>query len=372
MLFRESEHEPLTAARWDEARAEAAIAEIVADAEAAVDDDTWPIHPLDDGDDLVGRQTTLYLGAAGMAWALGRLGTRLDAAAIAARALDDYRRAPDFGEAVPALLTGESGILLALEALAPEPARADRLHELVLANAENETNELMWGAPGTMLVARTMYDRTGEERWSDAWRESADVLLSRWEEDGLWTQHLYGRAMRCLGPAHGFAGNVHALLRGGEDVAGRAARALEARALRGDGLANWNPTDDSQPEKLRVQWCHGAPGMVASLASLPCEELLVAGGDLTWRAGPLAKGAGLCHGTAGNGYAFLALFERTRDELWLDRARRFAAHAIEQVARMRAEHGTGRYALWTGDVGVALYLRSCLDADARFPTLDYL
>jgi hypothetical protein len=34
-----------------------------------------------------------------------------------------------------------------------------------------------------------------------------------------------------------------------------------------------------------------------------------AGGELTWRAGPLAKGANLCHGTAGNGYAFLALFE---------------------------------------------------------------
>jgi hypothetical protein len=26
---------------------------------------------------------------------------------------------------------------------------------------------------------------------------------------------------------------------------------------------------------------------------------------VTWRAGPLTKGAGLCHGTGGNGYAFL-------------------------------------------------------------------
>ena len=36
-LFRPSEHEPLAAAEWDEARAEEAIGTIVADAEAAFD-----------------------------------------------------------------------------------------------------------------------------------------------------------------------------------------------------------------------------------------------------------------------------------------------------------------------------------------------
>ncbi len=40
---------------------------------------------------------------------------------------------------------------------------------------------------------------------------------------------------------------------------------------------------------------------------------------------------------AGNGFAFLELFRRTGDELWLDRARRFAIHAIEQSERMAAE-----------------------------------
>jgi hypothetical protein len=45
-------------------------------------------------------------------------------------------------------------------------------------------------------------------------------------------------------------------------------------------------------------------------------------------------------------------------------------HAIEQVERARREDGRGRYALLTGDVGAALYLRSCIAADAAFPTLD--
>ena len=123
---------------------------------------------------------------------------------------------------------------------------------------------------------------------------------------------------------------------------------------------------------IRVQWCHGAPGMVASLARIAPgddehERLLIAGGELTWRAGPLVKGANLCHGTAGNGYAFLALFDRTADELWLERARAFAMHAAAQVAHARAELGRGRYTLWTGDAGTALYLAGCLAGGGSLP-----
>jgi hypothetical protein len=80
----------------------------------------------------------------------------------------------------------------------------------------------------------------------------------------------------------------------------------------------------------------------------------------------MEKGPCICHGTAGNGYAFLKTFERTGDERWLDRARRFAIHALEQVER----RGRGRYSLWTGDVGVALYAADCLDARAAYPILD--
>ncbi len=86
--------------------------------------------------------------------------------------------------------------------------------------------------------------------------------------------------------------------------------------------------------------------------------------------GPLKKGAGLCHGTAGNGYAFLKLFERTGDERWLERARAFAMHALEQVDRMHAVYGHGWHSLFTGDVGTALYVQSCIDEAAVFPILD--
>jgi DUF1680 family protein len=80
----------------------------------------------------------------------------------------------------------------------------------------------------------------------------------------------------------------------------------------------------------------------------------------------MEKGPGICHGTAGNGYAFLKLFARTGDERWLERARRFAMHALEQVER----RGRGRYSLWTGDPGVALFAADCLDARSAYPVLE--
>ena len=44
--------------------------------------------------------------------------------------------------------------------------------------------------------------------------------------------------------------------------------------------------------------------------------LAASAGELIWRAGPIRKGAGLCHGTAGNGFAFLKLLHATGDERW--------------------------------------------------------
>jgi hypothetical protein len=42
------------------------------------------------------------------------------------------------------------------------------------------------------------------------------------------------------------------------------------------------------------------------------------------------------------------------------------------VRETRSALGRGRYTLFTGDVGVALSLRACLDVDPDFPVLDAL
>jgi hypothetical protein len=42
-------------------------------------------------------------------------------------------------------------------------------------------------------------------------------------------------------------------------------------------------------------------------------------------------------------------------------------HAAEQVERARTTYGRGRYSLWTGDLGTALYLADCVDGAGKLP-----
>ena len=356
-LYDAAVHEPLTERPWDEQFVEERVAAIVADAEAALDGSGWPVHPREAGDDLFSeRPTTLYLGAAGMLWALRSLGTALDVAPLAADVLRRYAEQPDFGADDPGLHFGEIGVLL-VGHLVGVPGLEDRLRARIRGNIRNEAWELMSGSAGSILAARV----AGFDTEAD---ESAAVLVAEWDETtGLWTQTLAGHVSQYLGPAHGLAGNVH-VLRGflsDDELRARLEPPLRREARVEGGLANWPPV--AGDDLKRLQWCHGSAGIVATVGDLMPLDLMLAGAELTWQAGPLAKGAGLCHGTAGNGYAFLKAYAVTGDELWLDRARRFAVHALEQADEQR-------YSLFTGDIGAALFARSCLQADARFPTMD--
>ena len=108
----------------------------------------------------------------------------------------------------------------------------------------------------------------------------------------------------------------------------------------------------------------------APFASPDFDALLLDAGRFAWTAGPLTKGSNLCHGTGGNGYAFLKLYRRTNDPIWLDRARQFAMTTIVQYRGSQLVVGRGRYSLWTGDVGLAIYLWDCITGEPRFPTID--
>jgi lantibiotic modifying enzyme len=244
-----------------------------------------------------------------------------------------------------------------------------------------------------MVLAAQLHARTGEERWATFWLAGAERLLEEWRHDDelgawLWTQRLGTDETRYVGAGHGLAGNVHALLRGGkllpadrrDEVESRAVESLSRLAVVGDGHANWPPIAGDplvRNGRVRVQWCHGAPGVLTALWDAAPDdeawsELLLAAGELVWEAGPLRDAPGLCHGTAGNAYALLALCRRTGDERWLERARAFAQHAASQVEARAARLGRGRHSLFTGDEGVALCLASCLEGDARLPVADRL
>lgn len=387
MLYRPEAFDALTETGWDEARVRDAIRAIAADTDAHMRGPKllWRANPWD-GWNSTSPQKNLYVGAAGTLWGLDQLRRRehaettLDLADLAQRNLalfrakPDYIKLPAFRPPEPrdsALFLGEAGILLVTWRLAPSDELADDLYTRVRGNKDNQAEEIFWGAPGSLIAARTMLEWTGDARWRGVWDELAEALLSRREENGLWTQRLYGQEYQSLTPPHGLVGIVQAL--DVEDVKDDTREILRESAHREDGLVNWPPRP--RPElagpdgEIRLQWCAGAPGIVIGAADYLDEDLLVAAGDLIWKAGPHGdeKGPNICHGTAGNGYAFLKAFERTGDEQWLERARRFAMHALEQVERTPPRHS-----LFTGGIGVAIYAADCIEARARYPIMEYV
>ena len=247
--------------------------------------------------------------------------------------------------------------------------------------------ELMWGMPGSMLAAIHMAEMTAEN--------PDGAACSKRRRPGCWPTWRTRRKVhfghrifmvtndRWLGPVHGFAGNVIPLLRGWDwltptqqaQVAEFVPKTLAANAWRSEVGANWGARSKREKPPTLCQHCHGAPGMVTTFADAPFatpefDALLLDAGRFSWAAGPLTKGSNLCHGTGGNGYAFLKLYRRTNDPVWLDRARQFAMTAIVQYRGSQMAVGRGRYSLWTGDVGLAIYLWDCITGEPRFPTID--
>lgn len=389
-------HRTLTHDAWSELAVRATIEEIAADAIANFRPDTfWPLHPSDEG--VGDGNPSFYRGAAGVIWALDYL-HRIGATRVA----EDFRSIlpslmertiVDFESNAPAgytkhgsLLRGDMGAALLAMRLAPTSSLADLVHTRAEANNELPIRELMWGMPGSMVAAIHMAEMTQEPRWRELFEVQAARLLADLEDTPqgpLWTQDLYGQRDRFLGPVHGFAGNVVPLLRRWDwltpaqqaHVAEFVPKTLAANAWRSEVGTTWGPR--SKREKwLRIcQHCHGAPGIVTTFADAPFsarefDALLLDAGRFTWAAGPLTKGSNLCHGTGGNGYAFLKLYRRTKDPMWLDRARQFAMTAIVQYRGAKLVVSRGRFSLWTGDVGLAIYLWDCITGKPRFPTID--
>jgi hypothetical protein len=395
MLYDPARHEPLRLTAWDEQRARDAIASIVADThDRFAGAELWPRHPKDADPGDATPATPLYHGAAGVIWALNYL-EQVGAASPAPRydswlgeLLTRNRAWLEGGlpnDETAAYLMGDTPILMMAQAAAPSRTRADRLAALIERNIVHPARELMWGSPGTMLAALFLHERFADERWAELFRRSAEQLWNElsWSEARgcrYWTQDLYGKRSTYIDGVHGFVATASVLIRGRHllhaarwaewerVIAGTVART----AIREHGLVNWPAQLTSDDRVPLLQFCHGAPGFVICLADLPSRELddlLLAAGDTIWEAGPLIKGSNLCHGTGGNGYAFLVLHRRTGDELWLERARAFAMHGIEQIGNDRLRFGQARYSLWTGDLGLAIYLWDCVRGRPWTPSI---
>ncbi|KAG7278691.1 hypothetical protein CRUP_030085 [Coryphaenoides rupestris] len=93
-------------------------------------------------------------------------------------------------------------------------------------------------------------------------------------------------------------------------------------------------------------------------------------GEVIWQRGLLRKGYGICHGTAGNGYAFLSLYRLTQDKKYLYRACKFAEWCLGY-----GTHGCRipdrPYSLFEGMAGAIHYLSEiATPGDSCFPAFE--
>ncbi|KAK0142304.1 LanC-like protein 2 [Merluccius polli] len=137
------------------------------------------------------------------------------------------------------------------------------------------------------------------------------------------------------------------------------------------------PSSLSNESDRLIHWCHGAPGVVPMLLMaykvFKEDKYLkdaVDCGEVIWQRGLLRKGYGICHGTAGNGYAFLSLYRLTQDKKYLYRACKFAEWCLEY-----GTHGCRipdrPYSLFEGMAGAIHYLSEmAMPGDSCFPAFE--
>ena len=400
-------HEQLAqGCEWSEAAARETIAAIVDEAVHEFDAERgFPAHPREDN---LAMGSGFYLGSGGVLWALWYLHrggyAKVDENWLIGSLGPLSERCGPEVKKIARTMANEVAYLfsrLPLAMMLVELTKEDRWREPVIEDivrsVDAPVREFMWGTPGVLTATHLVQDQTVRDEVRDADARNVEKMLAAWSarEHGLsvFKEELYGGSKVMNGLVHGMAGQVLPLLQRVPALEGDAAERVNRdtvdwllrSATRGEHGANWAPDlipagTDTTPfvSHMMLQICHGAPGVIVGCRGLAggqdseteVNAVLAEGAELTWHAGPLQKGPGLCHGTAGNGYAFLVLYERTGDPQWLERARLFAAHAIDQFNADVAEFGQQRFTLWTGDPGLAVYLAGCIDGDARFPTLD--
>lgn len=397
MLFDSERHQPLVETPWNEDRVERFLQSEFDNLDALLANGYW--KSLEDED---AAPTTLYEGAMGVLWTLHNLATRLartpsiDLVETGRDILRDF----DVNEGVSmqgmgiqtpeaSYFLGKSGILCTLLQIDTDRREtyAKELVQLAEANMTNPTLEALWGCPGSVIPIVTMLEQgigSNSELVQSLNRQCEymrkQIVRNEAFDCDFWTQDLYGENRNLTGAGHGFVGNVYPFLRGRKFLTHELSDWLLSltedsvtRTATVEGAcANWESsldgTDRNRP-KFLVQWCHGAPGVVISLNDFPVgeseqiDQLLLQAGETIWQAGPIDKGLGLCHGTDGNGFAFLKLLERSGDGRWLERARAFAMHAIA--------HHKSHPGVWVGNSALALYLIACESRDGRMPLLDW-
>ena len=92
--------------------------------------------------------------------------------------------------------------------------------------------------------------------------------------------------------------------------------------------------------------------------------------DIIWEKGLLKKGPGICHGTAGSGFAHLILYRLTNDNKYLYRAAKFADFLLTDTFKSGARTPDSPFSLFEGLAGTVCFIIDLLDPkQAEYPLL---
>ena len=302
------------------------------------------------------KEATVYSGHAGVAlffFSLHRV-TKKEAWLEAGRRALDQALAKGM-ETGAGLYTGVAGIgQVCIDAwrATGDAAWLEKARRCAARIKDHETTDIIYGAAGAGVFLLNLHAATKDERYLAAARKAGDFLARtavRKQRRASWTITPGRSATVYVGLSHGAAGIGYFLLHlhraTGEKsyrvLAEEAARFVLAHAIEegGDGY-HWERTvPPTRNDTIRIQWCHGAPGMGLFF----CDMHRHLGGDAyrkallrcvatTRRLGRTARTSGCqCHGVSGNAELFLEAHTVLKDPALLESARAFGSALLDPV-----------------------------------------
>ncbi|XP_052452662.1 lanC-like protein 2 isoform X1 [Carassius gibelio] len=264
-----------------------------------------------------------------------------------------------------------------------------QLQRSVLSTDSDAPDELLYGRAGYLYTLLYVHTEIGPHALDQA---TITTVVTAILESGKKLSKEQKKSERCpllyewhqkqyVGAAHGLAGIYYTLLQPSAKVSEETLNELlrpSVDYVRHKKFRSGNyPSSLSNETDRLVHWCHGAPGVIHMLIMAHRvfrEEKYLRDaaecGEVIWQRGLLRKGYGLCHGTAGNGYAFLSLYHATQDKKYLYRACKFAEWCLDY-----GTHGCRipdrPYSLFEGMAGAIHYLSDVLQPDgSRFPAFE--
>lgn len=350
--------------------------------------------------EVVDSGSSVYTGVTGVAMALFFASRHIDQELVqdATTLIKLVRENPSRSRVN--FLNGSSGVLI-LNAMINNNAESQELlnHKLVdmfkvVKNPQSDLpNELLYGRVGFLYSLLFMKACQLPYQFSDSdIRDVIKVIIAQGrslasKEKCRAPLKFKWHDKNYYGAAHGTAGILYLLLQAKEylnegDLINFIKPTIDCLLDCCFPSGNLQSSEGSYSDRL-VQWCHGAPGAVQlfclAFEIFEDQRYLTAAiqcGEVVWTRGLLRKGCGLCHGTAGNAYTFISLyqlFQKRKEFTKVDAAKHlyracvFAEWCLH-FDRHRERRPDRYYSLYEGLAGTMYFLIDMLNpSSAAFP-----